>query len=289
MSLFAMCLFLVSVVAIHAGQRGGQRGAAGPAGAQRGGGGGPAPTNFPAQQRPAGDPAVVARGNSLYGQHCRSCHGADLRGTDIGVNLLRSETVLRDKAGESILAVVKNGRQNRGMPPMPAMSLPDDDVRAIAEYLHSILATAQRQGGPPPGPPVQLNVLVGDAAAGKAYFESKCVSCHSATGDLAGIGRRQTNPTQLQNSWISGGSLGSRPVTVVVTLPGGQKVSGRLNRVDDFSVTVDVEGGGTRYIRRDGDTPKVEINDPREAHRSLLPQYTDKNIHDVTAYLVTLK
>jgi cytochrome c oxidase cbb3-type subunit 3 len=35
--------------------------------------------------------------------------------------------------------------------------------------------------------------------------------------------------------------------------------------------------------------PGVEIKDPRDAHRSLLPAYTDKDIHDVTAYLVTLK
>jgi cytochrome c oxidase cbb3-type subunit 3 len=132
---------------------------------------------------------------------------------------------------------------------------------------------------------------VGDAAAGKVYFESKCASCHSATGDLAGIGRRQTNPTQLQNSWltVTGGSLANRPVTATITPAGGQKITGRLNRIDDFSVLITLEDGTTRYFRRDGDTPKVEVNDPRDAHRNLWPQHTDKNIHDVTAYLVTLK
>jgi cytochrome c oxidase cbb3-type subunit 3 len=221
--------------------------------------------------------------------HCRSCHGADLRGTETGINLLRAESVLKDKAGESVLAVVRSGRNTPGMKPMPPMALPEEDVKAIAEYFHSVLATAQRQGGPPPGPRLQLNILVGDAAAGKAYFDSKCALCHSATGDLAGIGRRQNNPTQLQNSWLAGGNLGDRPVTATITPASGPKVTGRLSRIDDFSVVITLDDGATRYFRRDGESPRVEVNDPRDAHRNLLPQYTDKNIHDVTAYLVTLK
>ena len=55
------------------------------------------PATFPAQQRPAGDPAVIARGGSLYAIQCRSCHGVDLRGGDLGgPNLLRSQLVLSD-------------------------------------------------------------------------------------------------------------------------------------------------------------------------------------------------
>ena len=47
--------------------------------------------------------------------------------------------------------------------------------------------------------------------------------------------------------------------------------------------------GVQRSVRRTGDVPKVEIHDPLERHRKLLTEYTDKDIHDVTAYLVTLK
>ena len=40
---------------------------------------------------------------------------------------------------------------------------------------------------------------------------------------------------------------------------------------------------------RDGDSPKVEVHDPAAPHKDLLREYTDKDIHDVTAYMVTLK
>jgi cytochrome c oxidase cbb3-type subunit 3 len=150
---------------------------------------------FPAQQRPPGDPAVIARGKTLYEINCRSCHGADLRGGDIGgPNLLRSQLVLNDHHGELILPVVRTGRQNPGMPIMPALPLAEDDVTAVAEYIHSVAATMRGQGSPPPGSEVVLNIVVGDAAAGQAYFASKCSACHSATGDLQGIASGVSDP-----------------------------------------------------------------------------------------------
>ena len=185
-----------------------------PAGAQGPPGQGPGPAQggrgrgqatFPAQQRPPGDPALIARGKTLFEINCRLCHGADLRGGDMGgVNLLRSNLVLTDQHGELILPVVHNGRQNPGVPPMPPFpQISDDDVKALAEYIHSVAATMRGQGNPPPGSePVVLNILVGDANAGKAYFGAKCASCHSATGDLQGIGMRYADPVQLQNYFI---------------------------------------------------------------------------------------
>src|SRR6188474_47940 len=158
--------------------------AAPPAGAQAPpgqGGRGRGQATFPAQQRPPGDPALIARGKTLFEINCRLCHGADLRGGDMGgVNLLRSNLVLTDQHGELILPVVHGGRQNPGMPPMPPFpQISDDDVKAIAEYIHSVAATMRGQGNPPPGSePVVLNILVGDANAGKAYFGAKCASCH---------------------------------------------------------------------------------------------------------------
>src|SRR3954447_2680059 len=155
------------------------------------------PATFPAQQRPPGDPALIARGQTLFGVNCRICHGADLRGGDMGgVNLLRSQLVLNDQKGELILPVVHNGRQNPGMPPMPPFpTLSDDDVKAVAEYIHSVAATMRGQGNPPPGSePVKLNVVVGDAAAGQRFFAARCSSCHSPTGDLQGIATKVTDP-----------------------------------------------------------------------------------------------
>ena len=175
---------------------------------------------------------------------------------------------------------------------MPANDLSTDDIRAIAEYIHSVLALGQRQGGPPPGPPATLNVLVGDANAGRGYFDAKCAGCHSATGDLRGIASRIANPVQLQNTWVAGGGGargGTTPVTATVTSASGQKFEGRVIRSDEFIFALALEDGSSRSFRRDGDVPKVEIHNPREGHLKLLPVYSDKDIHDVTAYLVTLK
>ena len=312
-SLAAAAMLLMMCIAVKLAAQGPPAPPA-PAG-QAPAGGAPAPggrgrgqATFPAQQRPPGDPVVIARGKQLFEVNCRLCHGADLRGGDMGgVNLLRSNLVLTDQHGELILPVVHNGRQTPGMPPMPPFpQIPDDDVKAIAEYIHSVAATMRGQGNPPPGSePVVLNIVVGDANAGRAYFQAKCASCHSPTGDLQGIGMRYADPVQLQNSWVAGGggrggrgrgaaaagggAARGREVTVTVTQASGQKVEGRLDRLDDFLVVLTPADGVQRSFRRDGDVPKVELHDPLAGHKQLLPVYTDKDIHDVTAYLVTLK
>jgi cytochrome c oxidase cbb3-type subunit 3 len=251
---------------------------------------------FPAQQRPPGDPEQIKRGAGLYGVYCRACHGTDLRGGDQGgPNLLRSQIVLNDQDGESIGPVVLNGRQNPGMPVMPPLAIPADDVKAIATYIRSVLATARGQGAPPEGAPLELNIVVGDAKAGEEYFSKTCTACHSAA-NMKGIATRVSNPMALQNYWVGGGGGGrgrgaqpATPVTVIVTDASGQTFEGRLIRLDDFGVAIGLADGTSRSWRRDGDVPKVEVRDPREAHRKLLPNYADRDIHNVTAYLVTLK
>ena len=279
--LVAAAVLVASAIAGHVSAQGGP-----PPPPQ--GRGGARPT-FPAQQRPPGDPALIARGNGLYGVHCRACHGADLRGGDQGgPNLLRSDLVLNDQAGELIAPVVLKGRQA-----MPPIDVTPDDARAIAEYIHSVTATLRNQGNPPAGPPPVLNVLVGDPAAGQAYFNAKCATCHSVAGDLRGIGAKMPDPTTLQNYWISaGGGLGraGRGKSVaVVTIAPGRTLEGTVIRIDDFYVVIEQSDGTQRTFRRDGDNPKVELRDPLEPHKKLLPTFTDKDIHNVTAYLVTLK
>jgi len=256
--------------------------------------------SFPAQQRDPADPALVARGRSTYDTECRFCHGADLRGGERGgSNLLRSPLVLNDREGESIQPVVQGSHKDR----LSAAGVSADDMKAVAAYIHSILALAPGQGAPPPGPPIELKVLVGDAAAGQRFFAARCAACHSPTGDLKGIGARDLGPAQLQNLWIAGGRGGRgaaaapqpapmttrRETTVVVTMPTGQKFEGRLERIDDFMVTLTQADGTPRSFRRNGDVPKVDVRDPLEAHRNLLPVYTDKDIYDVTAYLAGVK
>ena len=258
--------------------------------------------SFPKTMRPPDDPAVVERGNALYGINCRLCHGPDLRGGDMGgINLLRSQLVLNDQHGELIFPVVRDGRMNPGLPPMPPLPLKEEDVKAIAVYIHSVMARSPGQGGPPPGPPVVLNILVGNAANGQRFFAANCASCHSAAGDLQGLASRYADPVQLQNTWVAGrgggggrgGALPPRapkPVTVAVTTAAGERVEGTLVRIDDFTVVLANAEGIHRSFRRSGPTtPQVQVTDPLEGHKKLLVKYTDKDIHDVTAYLVTLK
>jgi cytochrome c oxidase cbb3-type subunit 3 len=251
----------------------------------------------PGQQRPPGDPVQIAHGKTLYGVSCVSCHGADLRGGDLGgPNLLRSQVALSDQNGELIIPIIHGSRQDQGMPAIP---LSPEDGLAVAAYIRSVVETIGSQGKPPSVGKEAPSILVGDASAGQAYFAAKCGSCHSATGDLQGIASRITDPKMLQTTWVAGGlrrrrmpapaATSPRTPTVSVTLPSGEIVEGRLVQIDDFLVTVGLADGTVRTFRRDDDVPKVEIHDPMKAHRDLLAAYTDKDIHAVTAYLVTLK
>jgi len=235
---------------------------------------------------------------------CGACHGADLRGGDQGgPNLLRSQIVLTDQRGENIVPVIRDGRQG-GVGTMPAFHLPEEDMLAIAEYFHSVLGQAGRQGRPPGSETLpELNVIVGDAAAGQRYFEKVCSRCHSPAGNLRGVAARVADARALQDLWVSGGLSGrggrgggggrgeAEPsrIQVTVTAPGSAPVTGRLVRIDDFVVSIQTEDGARRTFRRDGANPKVDLNDPLEPHRRLVLELTDRDMHDVTAFLATLK
>jgi mono/diheme cytochrome c family protein len=252
------------------------------AGRGRGGGGGFA-NAFPQHEK--ADQATIDRGKALYGVQCNFCHGSDARGGEGGPNLLRSDLVLNDKNGELIAQVVQNGRGE-----MPKLDLTNEQVSDIAAFIHSF-----RVGGYDISRMTPPSILVGDAAAGEKAFQAKCSGCHSGTGDLKGIATKYSNPKQLQNTFLmpGGGGRGGRgggpPVTATVTMPNGQKEEGRLVRIDDFMVTLADADGIQHTIRRDGETPKVELHDPLKPHRDMLPTYTDTDIHNITAYLVTLK
>lgn len=259
------------------------------------------PSSYP--QRPAGDPAEVARGKTIYSVNCGFCHGSDARGGETGPNLIRSQLVLNDKAGELIGPVMTEGRLEKGM---PKFDLTPAQVKDVAAFVHSF-----RVGGYDESRMVPPSILVGNATAGAAYFTKTCASCHSVSGDLKGIGARIADAKALQQTWLMpgsartgfGGGGGPAPagpppggaaaapprMTVVVTQFNGTKVEGRLVRIDDFVVTLMDAEGNRRTFRRDGETPKVEVRDRLQPHLDLLPRYTDTDIHDLTAYLVTVK
>ena len=267
------------------GQRGGRQGGGG----RRGG--------FTQFTRELAPQDVLVRGKSLYEANCASCHAADLRGGEKGPNLLRSGIALADQKGEQI-----GGSLSRHTPPLTFAAA---DTVAIAEYVHSIHATMSGQGSPPGRNPtgLTLNVLVGDAKAGETYFAAACSKCHSVTGDLKGIGGKLPDPRALQNAWVSGsssafgggfgrgGAAGAgNPVTV--TLADGSKIEGALVRRDDFIVILTLKDGTRKSIARNNGVPKVDVTDPKDPHKKMVLELDDpdnKKMHDVTAYLATVK
>jgi cytochrome c oxidase cbb3-type subunit 3 len=229
---------------------------------------------------PAPDPVAAARGEKVYAANCAFCHGANARGAE-GPNLLRSPLVLHDEKGELIAPALAKGWPDKGMPAFPNIAA--SQAQDIAQFLHlQVELVANR------GTYKRLNVLTGDAKAGEAYFNGAggCKTCHSTAGDLAHVGSKYPQPDQLQNRFVwPGGQPGPQKVTV--TLPSGQTVSGTLKRIDDINVSLYDASGAFHSWPREG--LKVEMEDRLAAHRQLLNKYTDADMHNLTAYLATLK
>ena len=235
------------------------------------------------------DPEVVARGKSVFSAQCGFCHGSTAKGGESGPSLLRSVVVLDDRDGELIGPVIRNGRVDRGM---PRFSLTARQTADTAAFLHEgVRAAAQRNTYQ------VLNIVTGNARAGQAYFNGagKCTTCHSVSGDLKGIGSR-FEPLDLQGRFLMPRPEGAirsasekNPVVATVTLPSGQVVTGRLDRIDDFNLVLIEVNGDYHSFTLNGDVPKVMVLDPMQAHFDLLPKYTDADMHNLTAYLVTLK
>jgi cytochrome c oxidase cbb3-type subunit 3 len=236
-------------------------------------------------QRPVVDQAVLDHGRALYGVTCGFCHGSDARGGEGGPNLLRSQLVLQDQKGELFAPVVQKGRPDQGMPAFA--SITRSQIADLAAFIHNFAVDNRDPARFPPP-----SILVGDAKAGQIYFQSKCASCHSASGDLEGIGGKIADARALQNTLLMPGRGGPKAAAFVHLAPVTATVgtdTGELVRIDDFSVTLKDADGVQRSFRLDGDNPKVVVHNPLQPHIDMLPNWTDKDIHDVTAYLVTLR
>lgn len=241
----------------------------------------------PAKPRSPEEAAAIDRGKAFFGITCGFCHGSDARGGSTGPNLWRSSLVLTDRDGGEIIKLIREGRPDKGMPPI---AVTDAQGKDLVAFLHSLPV-----GGRDPARMRPPSIVVGDAEAGARYFARTCASCHSVSGDLKGLAAKYPEPRQLQHAWLMPGSQRGGPPastwrpTVTVTEANGQVTTGALVRVDDFLVSLTDATGVTRSFRRSGGDPRVEIVDRLEPHRSLVPTYTDRDIHDLTAYLVTLK
>ena len=243
------------------------------------------------------DQAAIERAKPVYEPQCGFCHGTDARGRAGGPDLARSLVVLADTGGKELAGFLRAGRPERGMPAFP--NLTDQQITDIAEFLHERLEAARSRAATD-----TMASLVGDAKAGAAYFNGpgRCATCHSVTGDLAGIGAKYDPPT-LQGRIVNprpgsvfGGGRGPAPAasprstrTVTVTLANGQTVSGTLDYLSEFAVTLVEKSGARRTFKRDGDVPKVVVTDPLQAHFDMLRTFRDKDMQDLTAYLWTLK
>ncbi|HEU4890555.1 MAG TPA: c-type cytochrome [Vicinamibacterales bacterium] len=264
----------------------------GPGGGRGRGGGAP-----PAAGRGRGrgfDAEAIARAKPVYEPQCGFCHGNDARGRAGGPDLARSLVVLADTGGKELAGFLRAGRPERGMPAFP--NLTDQQITDIAEFLHERLEAARSRAATD-----TMASLVGDAKAGAAYFNGpgRCTTCHSISGDLAGIGAKYDPPTlqgRLVNPRPGGGGRGQPAVvspraarTVTVALGNGQTVSGTLDYISEFAVTLIEKSGARRTFKRDGDVPKVVVTDPLQVHFDMLRTFRDKDMQDLTAYLWTLK
>lgn len=239
----------------------------------------PAAAQGQAQHPP--DAAAIQRGAQQFQQSCAFCHGPDATGGR-GPDLIRSPLVAHDVDGDLIGPVIRNGRPDKGMPPLP---LDNDQITAVVAFLHNRALQALNSARLPKTYDVS-KLLTGNASAGQAYFNGAggCAQCHSPSGDLKGIATK-LSPLDLEANMMYPRHGGDR--TATLTLSDGRQVSGKVEHLDEFSVAlVDPQGG---YHSFPLDRVKLEVKDPLAAHRELLNKITQDDFHNLFAYLETLK
>lgn len=228
----------------------------------------------------AGEPDAAKRGQEQFSKSCAFCHGPDATGTSEGPNLIRSSLVRHDEDGNLIAPVIRNGRPGKGMPPI---HITGSQIADVVAFLHWRLEDAGR-ASPAEAHDLSLEqLLTGDAEAGKKYFESNCSRCHSASGDLAGIAKKYS-PADLQSRFLYPQDV---PKTASVTTASGQRFTGTLAYQDAFSIAITDKDGW--YHSWPASQVRFEIHNPLEGHLELLHRYTEADVHNVFAYLETLR
>jgi len=222
------------------------------------------------------------RGQITYDAKCASCHGPLARGGEKGPNLVRSEVVLHDNGtGNLISTVVRKGRITREMPAFPMLS--SEEIADLTQFLQMQVELVANRGLYE-----RVNVTTGDVKAGEDFFfgKGKCSSCHSLTGDLKGIGARAAKNDELQGRFLF--PTTTRPRRATVYLPSGESVVGTLKQMGEFVVSLEDESGSVRSWPRS--TVRLVLGeDPLAAHEAVLRQYSDRDVHNMTAFLRTVK
>ena len=236
----------------------------------------------------AGSAEQVQKGQSVFAIQCAFCHGRDAAGGETGPDLTSSELVEKDVNGNEIGPVVRSGRIDKGMPPF---NLSDADLAAVVAFIHEQKTNMESHAGR--RRTVQTEDLqTGNAEEGKQYFNGAggCAKCHSPSGDLFGVASRFRGLALLERMlypWGRRAGPSGSPVTVTVTLPSGETVTGKLAYRDEFVIgLVDSSGWYRSWFKSN---VKFKVNNPLEAHSEQLGRYTEETMHNVLAYLQTLR
>ena len=240
-----------------------------------------APQSYPPEQ--------VQAGQRVFSAQCGFCHGRDAAGGETGPDLTRSALVAQDLRGDKIGPAVREGRVDKGM---PAFRLGDPDLAAVVAFIHDQKdKAASRVGG---RRSVDLaDLQTGNAGAGERYFHGAggCSKCHSPSGDLGGVATRLQGLELLQRMLYPARAREGRPAgaraTVTVTLPSGETVNGPLVYRDEFTIALMDPSGW--YRSWPANQVKFTVNNPLDAHVEQLGKYTDEDMHNVLAYLQTLR
>jgi cytochrome c oxidase cbb3-type subunit 3 len=244
----------------------------------------PVPTAATAQTYPV---ELIEAGRQRFAANCGFCHGRDATGGSGGSDLTRSELVAEDLRGDRIGTVVRGGRVDAGMPAFPTLT--ESDLEAIVAFIHDRNAEAASATGGRRSVEV-ADLATGNARTGARYFDDNCTGCHSASGDLAGIASRLEGLALLRRMLFPGSegpaAQSLRP-SVTVTTRAGQRISGSLAHRDEFTIALTDASG--RYRSWPAPSVEIDVNDPLEGHVDLLGRYTDREMHDVLAFLQTLR
>ena len=225
----------------------------------------------------------AAAGSALFLQNCAFCHGRDAMGGETGPDLTQSKLVLTDTDGSKMSQVVREGR-NEPDKKMPAFQFSSQELNTLVAFIRAREAAAAAMKGGRRGVEV-ADLQTGNAEAGRKYFNGAggCAKCHSPTGDLAGLARKYQG-LQLEERMLYPRNAKS---TVAVTLPSGEKISGTLAYLDEF--TVGLKDSGGTYHSWAVENVKYKVDSPVEAHVEQFPKYTDDDVHNLMAYLQTLR
>jgi mono/diheme cytochrome c family protein len=224
---------------------------------------------------------LSAAGEALFLQNCAFCHGRDAQGGETGPDLTQSRLVRRDRTGDDITKVIREGRPDNKM---PAFNFSAQEVRSIIAFIHAREAEAIARPGGRRGVSV-ADLQTGNVDAGKRYFDGAggCTKCHSPTGDLAGIASRFEG-LELEERMLYPRDVKSQ---VTVTLPSGREMTGATAYLDEFTVALtDAKGA---YHSWPTNRVHYAVHAPVEAHVDLFGKYTDSDIHNLMAYLQTLR